>query len=108
SSFCSLLYTSCFPLTLHAFPTRRSSDLAFSECASFVHDKSVYRSKFFERLSVAHKHPSTRALAHRNHDGHRCREAERARTRNDEIGRASCRQEGRTRGARRRKSQEER
>src|SRR5664279_4614501 len=60
--------------------------LPLRERARLVHDERVHLFEAFERGRVLEKNACGRAAAHRDHDGHRCREAERARAGDDEDG----------------------
>ena len=63
---------------------RHQSWFAFGECAGFVDDERGDLLEHLERFGVANEHARFGATPSPDHDGHWCREAERARTRNDQ------------------------
>ncbi len=65
---------------------RRQRRLALGERAGLVDDQRVDLLQQLERLGVADQHAGLGAAARADHDGHRRREAERARARDDEHG----------------------
>ena len=57
---------------------------AFSQGPGFIDDERVDLAQHFDRFGVSEQHAGVRALSGRNHDRHRRREAERARTGNNQ------------------------